>query len=98
MLKQLISKQLREIANKIDAESCEMDEDQVFKLIHEISKVPMSKSDACSYLGISRTTFDYKVKQGLIPQGVKRRGFNELTWYRYDLDQYKEYMKSLENK
>ena len=56
----------------------------------------MSKSDACQYLEMSRTTFDYKVKQGLIPMGRKRKGFNELTWYRHDLDVYKEKMKLLE--
>jgi len=55
----------------------------------------MSKSDAYRYLGMSRTTFDYKVKIGDIPHGVKRRGFNELTWYRDDLDKYKEkFLKS----
>jgi hypothetical protein len=81
-IKEYIVKQLYEVADRIKSDSCEMDESDIISLVHTISKVPMSKADACRYLDMSRTTFDYKVKIGEIPHGRKRRGFNELTWYR----------------
>ena len=44
-----------------------------------------SKSQACEYLGISRSTFDCYVKRGNIPKGRKQQGFKELYWYKSDL-------------
>lgn len=69
---------------------CEMNDDIIFALVNQIAKVPMTKSAAYRYLGMSRTTFDYKVKTGELPRGVKEQGRNGLIWYRQDLDSYKE--------
>jgi hypothetical protein len=42
----------------------------------------MSKSDAYKYMELSRTAFDYKISKGELPRGQKRKGFNELVWYK----------------
>lgn len=47
-----------------------------------------SKAQACSYLNISRSTFDTYVRNGLIPKGEKRLGFKELSWKKEDLDNF----------
>ncbi len=46
----------------------------------------MSKYEACRYLGISRATFDRKVKDNILPKGKKRAGFKELAWSKNELD------------
>lgn len=45
----------------------------------------LSKEQACRKLGISRATFDNKVRAGKIPTGRKQRGFKELFWTNKDL-------------
>ena len=52
--------------------------------------IPMSKYQAFNYLHISRATFDNLVREGKIPQGKKQQGFNELQWFKKDLDTYRE--------
>ena len=47
-----------------------------------------SKSQACAYLNVSRSTFDNYVRNGLIPKGEKRLGFKELSWKKEDLDSF----------
>lgn len=54
-----------------------------------IAREPMSKLEACKFLEISRSKFDYLVKAGYLPQGSKRVGFKELAWYKDDLMLYK---------
>lgn len=48
----------------------------------------MSKADACSYLHMSRSTFDSWVRCGSIPKGKKMRGWKELYWSKADLDKF----------
>ena len=50
----------------------------------------MSKYQAFNYLHISRATFDNLVREGKIPQGKKQQGFNELQWFKKDLNAYRE--------
>ena len=47
-----------------------------------------SKAQACSYLNVSRSTFDTYVRNVLIPKGEKRLGFKELSWRKEDLDSF----------
>lgn len=46
----------------------------------------MSKQAACDYLGISRATFDNKVRDGLLPKGHKYPNLKELIWFKYEID------------
>lgn len=66
-----------------------MTEEDIYKVLKEVAHIPMSKSDAYNYMGVSRTTFDYRVSKGDYPQGMKRKGFNELVWYKDQLDSCK---------
>ncbi len=76
------------IGRKIKAGKCELSQEQSDRIYGEIEKaldVPVSKEQACSLLGISRSTFDARVAAGELPRGRHRRGFKELVWYKREL-------------
>lgn len=85
MIKQLLSKYLRDVADKIDAGNCEITEGEAMELLSQISHEPLSKTQAYQLLGISRAKFDQMVKDGELPKGQKRLGFKELVWYKDEL-------------
>lgn len=85
VIKRTVSKLLRQIADKIDGGTCELDEEQAMNIMATIGHEPLSKDAACSYLNISRSKFDSLVADGKLPKGKKRRGFKELCWFRDEL-------------
>lgn len=58
---------------------------------------PMSKYAVCEYLYISHATFDNYVADGKIPPGRNEQGFKELSWYKKDLEEYKEKYRKVKN-
>jgi predicted DNA-binding transcriptional regulator AlpA len=87
-LKRLISKLLRETADKIDSGNCEMTDSEAMDIMSILSHQVMSKEDACIYLNMSRSRFDDLIREGRLPKGKKRRGFKELVFYKDELDTY----------
>lgn len=87
-LKKRLAKMLRDIANKIDAGTCEMSESEAIALMQNLAHIGMSKEEASMYLGLSRSRFDDYVRKGWLPRGKKRIGFKELVWYKDDLDEF----------
>lgn len=85
VLRKLVTKLLRETADKIDANTCELTDEEASDIIGCLSHQPLSKEEACSYLNVSRATFDNHVRLGNIPKGRKRRGFKELYWYKDEI-------------
>lgn len=85
VIKKTVSKLLRQIADKIDGGTCEIDEEQALHIMSTIAHEPMSKDVACSYLNISRSKFDSLVAEGKLPEGKKRRGFKEKIWFKDEL-------------
>ena len=84
-IKNLITKLLRETADRIDAGTCELSDEEASDIVKVLSHRALSKEQACGYLNCSRATFDNAVRDGLIPKGKKRRGFKELVWYEDEL-------------
>ena len=84
-LKKIVTKLLRETADKIDSGNCELNEEQAMDIMSVLGHEVMSKDEACSYLNLSRSRFDDLVREGTIPKGRKRRGFKELFWYKDEL-------------
>ena len=84
-IKNLITKLLRETADRIDTGTCELSDEEASDIMKVLSHRALSKEQACSYLNCSRATFDNAVRDGLIPKGKKRRGFKELVWYEDEL-------------
>ena len=84
-LKKLLTKLLRDTANKIDTGTCELSEEEATQMLEVLSHIALSKEQACIYLNMSRSRFDDLVKQGKLPKGKKRVGFKELFWYKDEL-------------
>jgi len=83
----LVVSQLREVADKIENGNCEISIDEISDIIGTITHEVLSKTEACEFLNVSKTTFDLHVRLGNIPKGKKRRGFKELIWYKDELKQ-----------
>lgn len=100
---QLLRSELVLIIKRIDNGDCDIsDVDDMNEVITVLRKTthrdkPMSKYAACKYLHISRATFDNYVAEGNIPHGVHEQGFKELSWYKKDLDEYKEKYRKVRN-
>lgn len=88
VLKKVIIKAIREIADKIEDGSCELTQEEAIELLSSVTHEPLSKEQACSYLNLSRSRFDDLVREGKLPKGKKRTGFKELYFYRDELDNY----------
>lgn len=95
ILLKVIKEELLKIVDNIDAGNSNISEEEGAALISTLKSftekdIPMSKYQAFNYLHISRATFDNLVREGKIPQGKKQQGFNELQWFKKDLDAYRE--------
>ena len=83
--KKLIKEQLNQVMARIDSDSCEVDANTAMQIMSVIAHEPLSKAEAYQELGISRSKFDSLVRDGKLPQGKKRLGFNELVWYKDEI-------------
>lgn len=84
-LKRMIAKLLRETADKIDAGTCELSEQEAMDIMSVVAHNALSKEEACLFLNLRRSRFDDLVREGQIPRGRKRRGRKELIWYEDEL-------------
>lgn len=89
MLK-LIRKELSRIIQDIDAGNTNLTEEEALLLLHSLKEFNtrekyFSKYQAYTFLGISRAEFDNRVREGLIPRGIKVAGFKELRWKEKDI-------------
>lgn len=91
--KKLVVKYLREVANKIEDDSCELSESEAMDILSVISHEPLTNEQACRYLNISRSKFDKMVADGKLPKGRKRVGLRSLSWWKDELDNYLYFKK-----
>lgn len=82
----LLTKLMRDTADKIDAGNCELSADEAMDLLNVLSHESLSKDQACSYLNLSRSRFDDLVREGKLPKGRKVRGFKELRFWKDELN------------
>lgn len=87
-LKENIIRLLRETASKIEAGNSELSEQEAMDIMRVLCHQAMSKAQACRYLNLRRAQFDNLVRAGKLPKGRKVVGYNELRWYRDELDEY----------
>lgn len=85
VLKSLLIKELRNLADKLDAGTTHISEEEAMDILSVVIHQAMSKEEACVYLNCSRATFDNAIRDGLIPKGRKLRGRKELIWYKDEL-------------
>lgn len=80
-----IAKILRDIANKLDNNTCEITEEEAMDIVNVLAHEALSKEEACIYMNLKVSRFDDLVRDGIIPKGKKRKGWKELRWYKDDL-------------
>ena len=88
--KKYVAKCLRGIADKIDAGTSEITEQEAMDILKVVAHESMGKEQACNYLNMSRSRFDTLIREKKIPKGKKISGYKELRWYRDELDSCKK--------
>lgn len=97
---QLLKTLLYQIADNINPETCNQDEDSLDAAIDAVSKlnrgIPrISKAEACErILHCSPRTFENYLQLGIIPPGRKVAHFKELSWSERDFNKAKEYRRT----
>ncbi len=89
-LKKVLVRLLRDTANKLENNTCEITEEEALSIVNNMTHIAISKEMACNHLNISRSKFDSKVLEGIIPEGRKRVGFKEKVWYLDELNSLKK--------
>ena len=84
--KRLVTKYLRDAADKIDAGTSEITESEAMSILGVVAHEALSKEQASNYLNLSRSRFDDLVRERKVPKGKKVAGFKELRWYKDELD------------
>lgn len=93
---QIIRNLLVQKVNDIDAGNSiisEAEEEKILNILQEINQEELSKIQSYNYIGVSRATFDNYVEKGLISKGKKKQGWNELSWTKRDLEEFKRKRK-----
>ena len=85
-LVRMITRLLRETADKLDAGNSEISETEAMDIAEALCHHVMSKDTACRYLNMSRSRFDDLIRMKKLPKGRKRIGFKELVWFQDELD------------
>ena len=89
-----ISNALRVAADRFDAGTSEITEEEAMDILSIIAHNALSKEQACEYVHKQRSQFDNLIALGKLPKGRKRRGYKELVWYEDELDAA---IKNIEN-
>lgn len=55
-------------------------------------------TEACDLLHITQPTFRKYIKQGMLAEGIKRKGYHELVWEKIEIERFKEWYFSKRRK
>ena len=86
----VIAQLLEQCLGNIKAGTSNISEEDQLEIVAMLRKYTdkdrrLSKYQACTYLNISRATFDNYVREGKIPKGKKEIGWKELSWSESEL-------------
>lgn len=90
MLMDVIAQLLEQCLGNIKAGTSNISEEDQLEIVEMLRKYTdkdrrLSKYQACTYLNMSRATFDNYVREGKIPKGKKEVGWKELSWSESEL-------------
>ena len=90
MLIDVIAQLLEQCLGNIKAGTSNISEEDQLEIVAMLRKYTdkdrrLSKYQACTYLNMSRATFDNYVREGKIPKGKKEVGWKELSWSESEL-------------
>ena len=86
----VIAQLLEQCLGNIKAGTSNISEEDQLEIVAMLKKYTdkdrrLSKYQACTYLNMSRATFDSYVREGKIPKGKKEAGWKELSWRESEL-------------
>ena len=86
----VIAQLLEQCLGNIKAGTSNISEEDQLEIVAMLKKYTdkdrrLSKYQACTYLNMSRATFDNYVREGKIPKGKKETGWKELSWSEREL-------------
>ena len=86
----VIAQLLEQCLGNIKAGTSNISEEDQLEIVAMLKKYTdkdrrLSKYQACTYLNMSRATFDKYVRDGKIPKGKKEVGFKEIFWNESEL-------------
>lgn len=81
----LLTKVLRDSADKFDAGNTELTEEEAMDILSMLTHKVLSKEQACDFVGLGPSQFNNLIAANKLPKGRKRRGFKELVWYEDEL-------------
>ena len=86
----VIAQLLEQCLGNIKAGTSNISEEDQLEIVAMLKKYTdkdrrLSKYQACTYLNISRATFDNYIREGKIPKGKKETGWKELSWSESEL-------------
>ena len=86
----VIAQLLEQCLGNIKAGTSNISEEDQLDIVAMLKKYTdkdrrLSKYQACTYLNMSRATFDNYVREGKIPKGKKEVGWKELSWSESEL-------------
>ena len=86
----VIAQLLEQCLGNIKAGTSNISEEDQLEIVAMLKKYTdkdrrLSKYQACTYLNMSRATFDSYVREGKIPKGKKETGWKELSWSESEL-------------
>ena len=86
----VIAQLLEQCLDNIKAGTSNISEEDQLEIVAMLKKYTdkdrrLSKYQACTYLNMSRATFDNYVREGKIPKGKKETGWKELSWRESEL-------------
>lgn len=92
-MKNVIINLLETLLDNFKADNTNISEEEMFTIakclseINTVQKTEYCRTEAYKYLRISRSSFDNKVREGILPKGIKIAGKGPI-WYKKDLDAY----------
>lgn len=87
IIKRSILKILKDTYNKIENDTCGLDEDEILNLANTLIHVKLNIEQTCKHLNCSRATLNRMIFDGRVPKPYKEAGGKEY-WYQDELDNY----------
>lgn len=86
-IKKMILKILKDTYNKIENDTCSLDEDEILSLANTLTHVKLNIEQTCKYINCSRATLHRMIIDGRIPKPKKTFG-GDKYWFQDELDDY----------
>ena len=85
--KKFILKILKDTYNKIENDTCGLDEEELLSLANHLTHVKLNIEQTCRYINCSRATLNRMIIDRRVPKPYKDIGGKEY-WYQDELENY----------